>query len=1069
MVTTPGGSFTSPGGFTYVAPPTITSIAPVVGPLTAGTVITIGGTNLTGTSAVTFGGTPGTSIVNTSATAITVVVPAHAAGAVDVVVTTPGGSFTSPGGFTYADAPTITTQPASLTVTVGQTATFLVAASGTAPFTYQWRLNGSPISGATSASFTTAATTLDDDGKIYSVLVSNPVGSVLSADATLNISLAPAFTTQPQDAVMTAGQTATFTVAAGGLPTPSLQWERSNDWGATWNPIANATTTTYATTTALSDNGAWFRCLATNGQANATSAVAALAVGDGTNLIVNGGAETGTTTGWLVTGGAQTVEYGTPDFPTITGPGPAQRGAWFFSGGSNDAVSTLSQTIPLSAWNGVIAAGRAECTLAAFLGGYSSQDDNAILNVDFRDGNGVSLLARTLGPITAADRGSVTGLISRQSVLFLPTSTASAVVTVTCTRVSGSWNDAYIDAMSLVLADKTPPAAPVIDIQPGSVSVNVGQTATFVVAATGTAPLTYQWLRNGQAISDATANLYTTPATTSADNGARFSVMVTNAAGSITSDEAVLTVNEPPAITSQPQDITVTAGQTATFTVTATGTAPLSYQWSRNGQVISGATSASYTTPPTSGADSGAIFAVTITNAAGTMTSGDATLTVNVPPTIATQPVSATVIVGQTATFTVSATGTAPLTYQWSRNSQPIPGATAATYSTPATVLTDDGATFAVTVSNLAGTAVSISATLSVIEPPLPPIDPLAFLLPDKTAPYQAVVGETIRVVVHDGNPPYTLASSGATVIAGAQLAATSDLDGDQDLDPGQTLVVVPTGTGAGSITVTDRDGTVATISLSVTQLPSAANPLPTIPVTTGETTVYAAICPGTSAGLTSLRQAMAGRDSTVARLFSWDALTQAFVEFPAEPAGGLAPSDALFLAAREALPLDFDGSPAPLPYAILLRPGWNFVGLPPLTADGGQTVIRRSLLDATTADDFVLNDPTGAVLARSGNLDGAYWWDGAAYRTASLLECGKGYWIRNLGSQPLFLRRLHTGIVRSLAGSGPLALAGKAPPAPPAAAVQSSGKTGGGCGSGGGVALLGLALAALLSGRRRR
>ena len=85
------------------------------------------------------------------------------------------------------------------------------------------------------------------------------------------------------------------------------------------------------------------------------------------------------------------------------------------------------------------------------------------------------------------------------------------------------------------------------------------------------------------------------------------------------------------------------------------------------------------------------------------------------------------------------------------------------------------------------------------------------------------------------------------------------------------------------------------------------------------------------------------------------------------------------------------------------------------------------------------------------------------------LLECGKGYWIRNLGTQPLFLRRLNTGIPRALASPGPLALVGKAPPAPPAAAVQASSKVGGGCGSGGGVAVLALALTALLLRGRRR
>jgi hypothetical protein len=84
-----------------------------------------------------------------------------------------------------------------------------------------------------------------------------------------------------------------------------------------------------------------------------------------------------------------------------------------------------------------------------------------------------------------------------------------------------------------------------------------------------------------------------------------------------------------PTITTQPQSQTVTVGATATFSVMATGTAPLSYQWSKNGTAISGAISSSYTTPATVNGDDGATFAVTVSNVAGTQTSNAATLTVN--------------------------------------------------------------------------------------------------------------------------------------------------------------------------------------------------------------------------------------------------------------------------------------------------------------------------------------------------------------------------------------------------------------------------------------------------------
>jgi hypothetical protein len=91
-------------------------------------------------------------------------------------------------------------------------------------------------------------------------------------------------------------------------------------------------------------------------------------------------------------------------------------------------------------------------------------------------------------------------------------------------------------------ADATQPTAPQITTQPANQTVSVGQTAIFSIAATGTAPLQYQWRENGSAITGATGSSYTTPATVSADNGSSFTVVVTNGTGSMTSQAATLTV-----------------------------------------------------------------------------------------------------------------------------------------------------------------------------------------------------------------------------------------------------------------------------------------------------------------------------------------------------------------------------------------------------------------------------------------------------------------------------------------------------------------------------------------------
>ncbi len=264
--------------------------------------------------------------------------------------------------------------------------------------------------------------------------------------------------------------------------------------------------------------------------------------------------------------------------------------------------------------------------------------------------------------------------------------------------------------------------APAITTQPSDASITAGQTATFSVVASGTAPLSYQWQKNGTAITGATSTGYTTPAETTADNGVTFAVVVSNSAGNATSRSAKLNVAAPggpvaPSITVQPADQSIKAGQTATYSVIATGSAPLSYQWRKNGAAIAGATSASYTTPAETTTDNGATFAVVVTNSAGSVSSRAARLTVSavaVAPTITTQPADQSIRAGQTATFSVVASGTAPLSYQWRKNGAAIAGATSASYTTPAETTTDSGATFAVVVTNSAGSLISRSARLTV-------------------------------------------------------------------------------------------------------------------------------------------------------------------------------------------------------------------------------------------------------------------------------------------------------------------------------------------------------------------
>ena len=283
----------------------------------------------------------------------------------------------------------------------------------------------------------------------------------------------------------------------------------------------------------------------------------------------------------------------------------------------------------------------------------------------------------------------------------------AAVFTV---AVSNSAGTATSNHATLTVTDAL--VAPVITKQPAAQSVTAGQTASFSVTATGTAPLRYQWKLNDQDISGATDSSYTTSDTNTVGNAAVFTVVVSNGTGTATSDKARLTVTPAPvapAITTQPMSQAVATGQTASFSVAATGTEPLAYQWKKNGSDIAGATSSTYK-PVSSSELNGVKFSVVVSNSVGTVTSNEAVLS---DVAISVQPAAQPVVVAQTASFSVTAAGTGTLTYQWKKDGTSIAGATSSTYTTPATVIGDDGALFTVEVSNGAGTA-SSSARLSV-------------------------------------------------------------------------------------------------------------------------------------------------------------------------------------------------------------------------------------------------------------------------------------------------------------------------------------------------------------------
>jgi hypothetical protein len=177
--------------------------------------------------------------------------------------------------------------------------------------------------------------------------------------------------------------------------------------------------------------------------------------------------------------------------------------------------------------------------------------------------------------------------------------------------------------------------SPAIAAQPVSRTVTTGSSASFSVTATGTAPLSYQWMKNNANITGATTATYTIASAATTDAGS-YSVRVSNSAGSVTSAAATLTVNTAvvaPSISMQPVSQTVNAGANVSFMVTATGTAPLSYQWMKNGAALTGKTTASLVLTSVSTAEAGS-YTVKVSNSAGSVTSAAATLTVNPAPAV---------------------------------------------------------------------------------------------------------------------------------------------------------------------------------------------------------------------------------------------------------------------------------------------------------------------------------------------------------------------------------------------------------------------------------------------------
>jgi pectate lyase len=172
--------------------------------------------------------------------------------------------------------------------------------------------------------------------------------------------------------------------------------------------------------------------------------------------------------------------------------------------------------------------------------------------------------------------------------------------------------------------------APVITTQPLTQTVNLGDTTTLSVVATGSAPLAYLWYKDNVPLPEATTSTLTITNAQIADGGS-YHVTVGNSVTTVTSDPAIVTINTAPVapvITKQPASQTAGVGTNVTFSVTATGTGPMMYQWQKDGMDLPLAKSASLTLSNVQFTDAGS-YQVIVSNIADDVTSVPATLTVN--------------------------------------------------------------------------------------------------------------------------------------------------------------------------------------------------------------------------------------------------------------------------------------------------------------------------------------------------------------------------------------------------------------------------------------------------------
>jgi len=624
-----------------------------------------------------------------------------------VSVQNPAGTVTSAVATLIVQVmPAITQQPQSLVATGYTTVTLSVAASGGEPMGYQWRYNGVDVAGATNAALVFTNVQAAQAGN-YQVLVFNAAGSVLSATAALTVRMPARIASGPASARVIEGGSTNFSVIATGEGVLSYQWFFA---GA---PLPGATAATLNLTNVQASQEGNYAVLASNlygvhlsTQAYLTVLVMPAYVEQPASQMVRLGEDV---TLRAVMSGTQPMGFrwrknGIEIVPYSLGTDTLFMPSVSFTNSGEYTLVVTNEARP----SGQLSA-RAYITVV-----------DPPVNRSVLTGETVTLRAQVAGRPTLSYQWLFEGIPlpgATGTNLVLPNVAASnSGVYTFITTIS----NAYVNqsaSFPATLAVYETAVAPQITRQPTNVAVLSNTTAQLSVEVSGTEPLSYQWWFNGANLLSVGAGPQLFVNWVNDTNTGAYHVVVTNAAGAVTSAVAWLSLLAPPVFSRQPQDLAVAAGGEAVFESQAEGASPIHYQWIFDSELIG--------PPSTNGnliltnitvSQSGG-YQVVASNIAGLATSRVAQLQVLEKPWFVIQPANQVVAAGSNVTFQVVAGGATPLYYQWWRNQEsPLPGQTNASLNLTNVQIGDAGV-YHVVVSNSVGAATSVLAVLAISIP----------------------------------------------------------------------------------------------------------------------------------------------------------------------------------------------------------------------------------------------------------------------------------------------------------------------------------------------------------------